>query len=279
MSVKVEPAPAGVFPPLRYEVLPFARALKEAERLDGPERLTVTSSPKHGSDHMVDMTLQLAALGHTVTPHLAARSVASADHLDEILERLAGAGTRDVFVVGGDGAEVAGPYDSAGALLEALSAHPLRPAMIGIAGYPEGHPLISTQELEASLRSKAEVADYIVTQLCSDVGALTSWLDGIRTGGVTLPLYVGAAGPVERRRLIEISLRIGVGPSLRYLRKQRGVTRLFRRSSDSASSFARGASGALADPALNVAGFHVFTFNELVSSVDWAQGLRAASTA
>ena len=63
-------------------------------------------------------------------------------HLDTLLAAMAEAGVDDAFVIGGDATPPAGPYSSAGELLADLEEHPQRPRSIGIAGYPEGHPLI-----------------------------------------------------------------------------------------------------------------------------------------
>ena len=167
-------------------------------------------------------------MGHAVTLHVAARMVRGPEHLDTILERASRASIDDLFVIGGDAADPIGPYADAGDLLSTLSAHPLRPPSIGIGAYPEGHPLIERETLEAALAEKSQVATYIVTQLCFDIGALVSWLRNVRARDIRLPVYVGAAGPIQRRRLLEISMRIGVGPSLRFVRKQRGLTHLFR---------------------------------------------------
>ena len=109
----------------------------------------------------------------------------------------------------------------------------------------------------------------MVTQLCFDPKVLLAWLDGVRARGIALPLFVGAAGPVERRKLLEISVKIGVGPSLRYLRKQRGISTLFRSPADSATRFHDMLTPHLDDPGREIAGFHFFTFNELVATWQW----------
>jgi methylenetetrahydrofolate reductase (NADPH) len=74
---------------------------------------------------------------------------------------------------------------------------------------------------------------------------------------------------VERRRLLEIATRIGVGPSLRFVRKQRGLTRLFRSPVHSATRFLEEAAPYVGDPRLGIAGFHFFTFNDLLGTLDW----------
>lgn len=255
----------------RYEVLPFRRSVEQAAEISPPLRLTVTASPKYGIDRSVDYGERLRALGHHVTLHLAARMVRDREHLDAILSRTSGAGIDDLFVVGGDLHEPIGTYSSTAQLLDDLSGHPLRPTAIGVAAYPEGHPLIDDRQLDATLRQKAQLATYMVTQICFDADVLVAWLSQLRASAIGLPLYAGTTGQVDRRRLLEVSLRIGVGPSLRFLRKQRGVARLLRGSDDAAQRFHDAIDAHRNDPELGIAGFHFFTFNELSATWRWQQ--------
>jgi methylenetetrahydrofolate reductase (NADPH) len=253
----------------RYEILPFGRAETQAAEVGTTLRLTVTTSPKHGVDRSLEFAERLRRLGHRLTLHVTARMVLGESHLDEIVGRAHDAGIDDFFVVGGDAPQPLGPYTSAGELIDVLAGHRLRPARIGIAGYPEGHPLIDTTELNAVLEHKAAASDYLVTQVCFDERALVAWLADVRGRGIDLPLYAGAVGPIDRRRLLEISMRIGVGPSLRFLRKQRGLTRLFRGSSDSAARFYDDVAPHVGDERLGIVGFHLYTFNELLATRAW----------
>src|SRR5207247_11166352 len=86
--------------------------------------------------------------------------------------------------------------------------------------------------------------------------------------GVELPTYVGVPGVARRRKLLRISTRIGVGESARYLRKQGGVlTRLLLRGSVGPGYLLEGLSHEIG----KIAGFHVYTFNELRETERWRQ--------
>jgi methylenetetrahydrofolate reductase (NADPH) len=183
---------------------------------------------------------------------------------------MADAGVDDMFLIGGDADPPIGLYTEAGELLPIVADHPQRPRTIGIAGYPEGHPLISDEELDRALAEKSRHADYVTTQMCFDPKAVRKWIARERKSGLTIPVLIGLPGKVATRRLLEMSVRIGVGPSLAFLRKQRGVRRLlFGRSSP--DRLYDGVAATLADPELNVAGFHFFTFNQLVDTWEWEQ--------
>ena len=261
----------------RFEILPFGEGEQEAKEL--PERvwLTVTASPTHALDDTVDVASRVRELGHSVTAHLAARMVRSRKHLDETLAGLSDAGVDDAFVVGGDQTPPLGPYTSATELLPLIVEHPERPATIGIAGYPEGHPLIDGSTLAQVLEEKSRVADYIATQLCYDPNVLLRWVRSIRDRGLDLPVHVSVPGMVDRRRLLEISARVGVGPSLRYLRKQGGIRNLFRLSKSSADRLVDALGPHVGDPELKIAGFHFVTFNRLLDTWRWEREKRPAT--
>jgi methylenetetrahydrofolate reductase (NADPH) len=256
-------------PIVQFEVLPFERAEEEAARLPEPARLTVTSSPRHGPDHTVEFAVRLAELGHTVTPHLAARMIRDQSHLDDLLARVAAAGIEDLFVIGGDNHEPVGAYSSAGELLPLIRERAAGVRTIGIAAYPEGHPQIKPDTLARVLEEKSRIADYMTTQMCFESDVLLEWLRESRAGGISLPVNIGLPGAVDRKRLLEVSMRIGVGPSVAYVRKQRGIRALLRRPSSAADKLLDALAPCLEEPELNVTGFHYYTLNALIDTWTW----------
>ena len=257
----------------QFEVLPLERSVELAGQLPQPERLTVTCSPRHGPDESVAIARRLRALGHGVTVHVAARMVRDRTHLDELLDGMAQA-EADLFLIGGDATPPQGPWSSAVDLLPVVSEHPQRPSEIGIAGYPEGHPLIDSGTLADALEKKSALAGYVTTQMCFDPEALVAWLRDTRERGVTLPVLVGMPGVVNRRRLLEMSVRIGVGPSLSFLRKQRGLRKLLGPSTVTPDRVYDGLAPHLEDRELNIMGFHYYTFNQVVDTWEWERDKR-----
>lgn len=253
----------------RFEILPFGDVETQAAELAKPTLLTVTASPKQGIDHTISVAERLSGMGHAAVVHLAARMIRDEGHLDELLRRMRGAGIERAFVIGGDTAKPAGPFASAGELLARLDEHPDRPREIGIGAYPEGHPLIADEVLATELRAKSARADYLVTQLCFDPGVLLDWLGRTRAAGIDLTALAGIPGPVDRRRLLDISVRVGVGASVSFLRKQRGLRRLLASPAHEAEHLRRTLGPRIGDPALGLAGFHLYTFNRLADAVAW----------
>jgi methylenetetrahydrofolate reductase (NADPH) len=196
-------------------------------QLREPAHLTITCSPRHGLDATVAFAEALAGGSHVVVPHLAARRVRSRAHLGEVLSRLAAAGIDEAVVVGGDGDAPEGPYATALELLRAIHDLP-NPPSATIAAYPEGHPMVSSEDLSEALQAKQTYAGLMTTQMCFSVDALMNWLRQAREYGIDLPAIIGVPGRVDRQKLLAMSLRIGVGASARLLRKQpRMIAQLF----------------------------------------------------
>jgi methylenetetrahydrofolate reductase (NADPH) len=254
----------------RFEIFPSAAIETQAYELPHEAQMTITCSPMHGPDHSVEMARVLCGAGHPVTIHVAARMVRDRAHLDALLAGICDVGVQDLFLIAGDIKEPLGEYSSAVELLPLIAEHPQRPRVIGIAGYPEDHPLISDEELERALREKCHYADYVTTQMCFDPDILRDWVFGQRERGMTLPVVIGMPGKVKRKRLLTMSTQIGVGPSLRFLRKQRGLWSLLSRRS-TADRLYDALAPMLDEPDLGLAGFNYYTFNQLRETWEWHQ--------
>lgn len=257
----------------RYEVIPLKEAAEKVlEFVPKDVELTVTVSPVKGLEPSFQLAETFAKEGYGVVPHLSARLVRDRGHLAEIVARFSEMGTRDVFVVAGDADEAAGPYEGAASLLRDLEeiGHPFE--RIGITGYPETHPLIDDATARAALNEKAPFANYIATQICFDPGVTVHWIDEVWAGGIHLPVYVGLPGAVQRAKLLRVSTRIGIGESVRFLRKHGNfVTRFLQPGGFSPDKLIKGLGPVLEDPAGKVAGFHIFTFNDLDDTEAWRQ--------
>ncbi len=144
---------------------------------------------------------------------------------------------------------------------------------IGIAGYPEGHPVISDERLRQALGAKAELATYVVTQMCFSAGPIVEWARATSRDGVLLPIRVGVPGAVDAIRLLSVSRAIGVGESLRFLSKNRGLLRVLRPRFSATrliSDLAREGEG------LGFDGLHLFTFNQVAALLSVSRAITLA---
>ena len=255
----------------RFEVIP-AKGTEQAvaEWVPAGMTVTVTASPVKGLEPTIELAERLAARGYRVVPHLAARSVTSEAHLAEIVSRLRACGVDDVFVPGGDASHPAGPFEGALPLLERLAAMGGPFGRVGITGYPESHPKIHDDVTIQAMWDKRRYATYIVSNVCFDAAQLGRWIQRIRARGVTLPLYVGLAGPAERTRLLRMAARAGVTESARFLAGHTDwLLRLGTPGGYSPDRLLDRAAATLAAPGSGVAGLHLFTFNQLRQSEQW----------
>ena len=155
--------------------------------------------------------------------HIAARRLASATALRELLSGLRDeADVRRLLAVGGD-------VDAPGAFADALAVIQkgrLRDAgieEIGIGAYPEGHPRIPARHLEAALDEKIAAATaqglrvHIISQFSFSPERILKWLRRVREGGIGKPIRIGMAGPSSVPALLRYAKRCGVAASLRGL--------------------------------------------------------------
>jgi len=271
---------AGVVPLLknaRLEVFPAGGVEDAVAEWVPPElTVTVTASPAKGLGATLDLTERLAGRGYRVVPHVSARLVADGAHLAEIVARLTACGVDDIFVPAGDADPPAGEFDSALSLLERLAEMGNPFARTGITGYPESHPRIEDDITIQAMWDKRRHASYIVSNLCFDPVTLRRWILRIRARGVTLPLYAGLAGPVERARLLRMAAKAGAAESARFLA---GHTEWFLRLGTPGGYNPDKLLGRMAatfsSPAAAVEGLHLFSFNQVQQTEQWRQALLA----
>ena len=256
----------------RFEVLPLAGVEDQVAYLPPGATVTVTASPTRGIGPTIDLAERLAAQGLRVVPHLAARLVRGRAHLAGLLQRLEASGIRDVFVPAGDAPEPVGPYAAAVDLLRELADMGHSLDGIGITGYPESHAFISDDETIRAMAAKAPYATHIVSQICYDPATIAAWVPAVRARGIALPIYVGVPGAVDRARLMRISLRVGLGDSVRFLRKQTGVVARLM-AGYTPDDLVVGLAPLITDAATGLAGWHLFTFNEIAKTEQWRRQL------
>jgi methylenetetrahydrofolate reductase (NADPH) len=256
---------------MRFEVIP-AKSTEQAvlDWIPAGSTVTVTASPVKGLEPTLDLAVRLAGHGYRVVPHIAARSVVDDAHLSDIAARLTAAGIDDVFVPGGDAAHPAGRFEAALPLLERLAEMGAPFRQVGITGYPESHPKISDDVTIQAMWDKRKFATYIVSNICFDPAKLRMWINRLRARGVSLPLYVGLAGPAERARLLRMAAIAGASESARFITHHPGwILRFWLPRGYSPDRFLDRSLPTLTDPAAGVAGLHLFTFNQLRQCSQW----------
>ena len=234
--------------------------------LFAPETTIFVAHPPSAScDDVVAACVRLHRAGFNPIPHVAARRLASLIAASDFLERAAGeAGIAEALVIGGDPDWPAGPFRDAASLLESgvLECHGLD--RVGFAAYPEGHPLVTAQALEAAIGAKLALArrhglaPSLVTQFGFEAAPILTWIAALRARGIDCPVRIGVAGPASVATLARFAVRCGIGASMRAL--ARGHTAFARILSEAGPDGLIGALVAGEDARAPIDGLHVFTF-------------------
>jgi methylenetetrahydrofolate reductase (NADPH) len=97
-----------------------------------------------------------------------------------------------------------------------------------------------------------------------------SWAREIKRQGVDLPVRVGVPGAVHRQKLLRVSAGLGIGESAKFLKKQQSMFwRFFVPGGYRPDKIIRGLAPHLDEADNALAGFHVFTFNDLEPTEAW----------
>lgn len=255
----------------KIEVIPLRDFDEKLRAVPPGATVAVTCSAKLGLSRTLECAELAARAGFTVVPHLAARQLTGEAELRGFVGRLGEAGITGLYLIAGDAAQ-AGQYSSSLDVLRVLPRidHGLR--SVGVACYPEGHPKISDAVLARALRDKQPFAAYMVSQMCFSSDVLVRWLRQVRTDGITLPLHLGVAAPMQLRKLLELSPKIGVGSSVRYLAKQHGLLgSVLKGAAYQPEDLLLRMGDALTEPGLAIERLHLFSFNQVAATVAWQE--------
>ncbi|RZM78836.1 hypothetical protein [Leptolyngbya iicbica] len=187
--------------------------------------VSITYLPGVDCREVVAQAVRLRQLGYEPIAHVPARSMRDRPHLTHYLTALkTEADIRQVLLIGGSPDRPLGPFTSTLDLLETGLFGGLR---VGVAGHPEGMPVLNERECDRLLALKNQYARdtgtemFVMTQWSLDMPTIHRWLDRIEAFN-TLPIYLGIPGPTTPATLLKFAQLCGVKTSLLGLRNQSG---------------------------------------------------------
>ena len=258
---------------MTYELIPLKNVHEQGEYLPQSSTISITCSPAKDIEATLELCENFLDKGHSTIPHFAARMVESEEHVTQIVKRIEALGIETVFIIGGD-ADQRGPFTDAPGLLRSFLDKNPKIKTVGIGSYPDGHPSIPESALADSLLKKQEMIyesglkGYMATQMCFETETISNWLRNCRKTGITLPCHLGLPGAVDMKKLINISLRLGVGVSSRYLKKnKKTVFKLLSPRGYNPNKLIVPISNHAKE--LEITGVHCFTFNAVESTEAW----------
>ena len=266
-----------------FELIPLKSAPDAIAALPANSHVSVTASPVKGLEATKELANEVQRAGHRPVPHIAARLVESKEHTAQLAAWMKNEGIDTMFSVAGDAEEPVGPYEGAHSFLSDLFNEDHGLTNVGVTAYPDGHALIGSEICHEQLHAKqallaeAGVSGWASTQMCFDTDLITSWLRTERDAGFTLPVHLGIPGVVDRSKLMTMGVRLGVGASLRFLKKNRAaVTKLMAPGAYDPDDLLLPMTNDL--EALGVSGLHVFTFNQVENTESWRQQVIAETS-
>ncbi len=255
------------------EVVPMKNLETGRQHLPAGSTLSVTCSPAKGIEETQRLTEDFLAQGFDPIPHFAARMVRDKAHTAELAAWCRSLGLSRIFLVGGDADPPGGYFDAVEFLSDFLETdHGL--TSLGVTAYPDHHAFISDEKLHAALHAKqsllaeAGLDGWCSTQMCFDSEVIEGWIRYERAAGLTLPIHLGVSGVIDKAKLMTMGMRIGLGQSLGYLKKNRAaIAKMMTSSSYDPNDLLMPLSEANLE--LGVEAVHMYTFNQIEATESW----------
>jgi len=197
-----------------------------APRLPEKTQVAVTFLPGEALEARLAAAKTVRELGFEPMPHFSARRIGSETELRTMVERMVDeAGVKRCFAIAGDPSTPEGPFSETAEMIETGLFESNGIAAIGIAGHPDGHPNMGTDDCFAVLQKKSAMIHergmkpIIVTQFGFDPDAFMNWLKELRTYDIDAPVRLGVPGPTSIKTLIKFAGRCGVAASASVMAK------------------------------------------------------------
>jgi methylenetetrahydrofolate reductase (NADPH) len=235
-------------------------------------------SSKDFDEDSLETLAAIRAAGFEAVPHLAARGIPSRQALLRYLERTVNElGVRRLMLVGGEQPQPRGPWASATELLASRVLEASGIHEVGVAGFPEGHPLLSSEAHFASLARKLELArdqglgPEVITQFSFTPLRVTEYCAHLARTIPELPVYAGMAGPASETTLRRFARRCGVSASLRALSRLgvKAANGVAHTNPD--KQLAAFAHYCAARGSANLIGIHLYSFGGFGEAASWMQ--------
>ena len=237
----------------------------------------VTMLPHRPTDELLASAIALRAAGLKPVPHVSVRHFESLAAIEKFLVSVVTqAHVDDILLIGGDTAK---PVGSVADVLSVIESGVLRNAGVksaGVAGFPDGHPVVSEDVIEASLVTKlaalqnAEIDGYIVTQFCFHAQTIIRWFEWLRGRGIQSHVKVGLAGPTSLMTWLNYARKCGVKASAEALASRSGLVKHAFKSV-APDPIIRTLAGAAAAGHIGEASPHLFAFGGIGATAKWAQ--------
>lgn len=238
--------------------------------------------PKMPRETLADKLVQIGLLrkyGLNPIPHIVARQLSSEQELCDFLGMATSqGGIHRVLVIGGDDPNAVGPYQDSASVLASGLLQDNGIDAVDVAGYPDGHPQISSEILLADLKSKSALARSqgfslnVVTQFSFQPGNIVAYCADLALTVPDVPVYAGLVGPTSPAKLLRFAKICGVGTSMRAANKLGANALKLAMHASPDKQFEILARHKEMEETGNLKGIHLFSFGGFVDSSTWLDG-------
>ena len=237
----------------------------------------LTMLPTQAPQDSVEAAVAIRKAGLEPVPHIAVRHMASIAAVDSLLANFhEKANVTRILLIGGDTAKPIGSLKDVLAVIESGALQRNRILNVGVGGFPDGHPVMSEEELEANLVTKLAaiqsggLSGHIVTQFSFEARPIVEWIKWLRQRGISLPVHIGLAGPTSLMAWLNFARKCGVKASAEALANRSGlVKRAFK--SVAPDPIIRQLAAAATTEQLGEIRPHLFAFGGIGATAKWAQ--------
>ncbi|MGE3644330.1 MAG: methylenetetrahydrofolate reductase [Beijerinckiaceae bacterium] len=244
-----------------------------------PEGTSVylTMLPNQKAEESLQAAKSIRNAGLTPVPHLAVRHFSTMQDVEKLLSAFASeAGVTRVLLIGGDTATPSGSVADVLSVIQSGALQRSRIAEVGVGGFPDGHPAMSEDELEANLVTKLAAIQggglegHIVTQFAFDAEPIVRWLQWLRGRGIGVPVHIGMAGPTSLMSWLNYARKCGVKASAESLATRSGLIKQAFKSV-APDPIVRALSAPAIRAELGPIAPHLFAFGGIGATAKWAQ--------
>ncbi|WP_374315801.1 methylenetetrahydrofolate reductase [Microbacterium sp.] len=198
-----------------------ALAFEDRGSLPAGTRVNIPHLASDTEEQRREAAVTLRAQGLTPVVHVAARRLRGRRELRAFLTDLHEQNlSQHLFVVGGDPARPAGPYEAALSVIHTENLGLYGVECVGVAAYPEGHAKIASADLWAALQWKIDairsqgLRAEIITQVSFDPHAVLGWIEELRARGFDDMVRIGLVCDADHDRAVSFAQRLGIRSAL-----------------------------------------------------------------
>lgn len=179
--------------------------------------------PNQTFAELTEAAAAVRAAGLNPVPHVPARRIKDVAEVTQIAQGFAQAGVTKILLIAGDMPAPEGAFDSTVGVLESGEFAKAGITEMYMAGHPEGHAHMTTEQLRQYEAHKVAVTKQqgvtlnFVTQVVFEPEPMIEWENTLRANGIQNQARPGLPGPASLKTLLRYAKICGAGASIRAL--------------------------------------------------------------